>query len=78
LRPKDNAPMHASAQQLATHFSPRYGGRGILLMLGPATVKFRTLLGRELQCALALDLTETLPECERDLRPIVRWKLEEL
>jgi hypothetical protein len=76
LRPKDNVPVHGSAQQLTAHFGPRNRGARILQMFCPSPVQFHSLVWREFKCALALRVIKTFPEGDRDLCPISGRKLQ--
>jgi hypothetical protein len=65
-------------QQLGPYVGPRHGGFGIRDVLGPTLIELGTLLVREFELGRAFAVREALPQRERDLGPVPRWKLEEV
>ena len=76
FRPEDNFQRQRSALQLGAHLRPRDGRGGILQMLRPASIKFRSIRVGQLECACAVILTETFPQSHRELDSVAGRELE--
>lgn len=78
LWPKDNGGRQALTLQLASNVCPRNRRMRIAHVLGPATIEFSPVFVGKLECRIALRFGQTLPERDRDLRAVVRGKLEQV